>query len=104
MRRFWAREQNLSRRVFAILLSWVRAVLFVSCVLWPLGSRWAVTEGQTLARVVAMSVAVSWIGAGVADGDPDELDASHVSSEGAEEGVVLRGLLGDLIFAAEIPA
>ena len=33
-------------------------------------------------------------GAGVADRDADELDASLISSEGAKEGLVLLGLLG----------
>ncbi len=32
IRRVWAREQKLSRRVLATCLSWVRAVLLVSCV------------------------------------------------------------------------
>ena len=31
--RVWAREQNLSKRVLATCLSWVRAVLLISCVL-----------------------------------------------------------------------
>jgi hypothetical protein len=30
-RRVWAREQNLSRRIFAICLPWMRVVVFVSC-------------------------------------------------------------------------
>jgi hypothetical protein len=42
-------------------------------------------------------------GAGVADGDVDELDASPISSKGAKEGMVLLGLLGDLAVAAEVP-
>jgi len=33
IRRVWAREQNLSKRVLATCLSWVRAILLVSCVL-----------------------------------------------------------------------
>ena len=43
-------------------------------------------------------------GTGVADGDADELDASPISSEGAKEGVVLLGLLGELVVAPEVPA
>ena len=39
----------------------------------------------------------------VADGDADELDASQISSEGAEDGVVLLGLLGELVVATEVP-
>jgi len=59
-RRVWAREQNLSRRVFATCLSWMRAVILVSFVLrifvFPLASM----EGRALARAVAMSASVSW--------------------------------------------
>ena len=43
-------------------------------------------------------------GAGVADGDANELDASPISSEDAKEGVVLLGILGELVVAAEVPA
>ena len=59
-RRVWAKEQNLSKRVLATCLSWVRAVLLVSLVLrffyFPLMSM----EGRALARAVAMASAVSW--------------------------------------------
>jgi hypothetical protein len=41
-------------------------------------------------------------GASVADGDANELDVSPISSKGANEGVVLLGLLGELIVAAEV--
>ena len=40
-----ASEQSLLRRVFAILLSWRRAVELVSGVLCPLRLRWAAMEG-----------------------------------------------------------
>ena len=43
-------------------------------------------------------------GAGVADGDTNELDASPISSEGAKEGVIILGLFGELIVLAEVPA
>ena len=58
-RRICVKEQNLSRRLFAILLSWMRAALLVSC-FFSLFFRLAATEGRTLARAVANSVAVSW--------------------------------------------
>ena len=54
-----ASEQSLLRRVFAILLSWRRAVELVSGVLCPLCLRWAAMEGRTLARADAKSFAVS---------------------------------------------
>ncbi len=40
----------------------------------------------------------------MAEGDANELDASPISSEGAKEGVVFLGLLGELILEAEVPA
>ena len=43
-------------------------------------------------------------GAGVADVDAEELDASPISSKGAKEEVVLLGLLGELVVAAEVHA
>ena len=58
-RRVCAKEQSLSRRVFAILLSWMRAFLFVSCVFWPLVARLGAVEGRALTRADEMSVAVS---------------------------------------------
>ncbi len=54
-----ASEQSLSRRVFAILLSWRRAVELVSGVLCPLHLRWVAMKGLTLARANAKSFAVS---------------------------------------------
>ena len=74
-RRVWAREQNLSRRVFASRLSWVRAVLLVSCVLsffFP----FVVDGGAGLGkggRDVGCRVVEG--GACVADGDVHEVDA-----------------------------
>jgi hypothetical protein len=59
-RRVCAKEQSLSRRVFAILFLWMRAVLFMSCVCLPFVVRLAAIEGRALARAVAMSVAVFW--------------------------------------------
>ena len=60
IRRVWAKEQNLAKRVLATCLSRVRAVLLVSCVLrfsyFPLLSM----EGRNLVRAVAMSATVSW--------------------------------------------
>ncbi len=42
--------------------------------------------------------------AGVADGNAYELDTSQVSSEGAKKTVVLLGLLGEFLLAAEVQA
>ena len=39
-RRVGTKEPILSRRVLANLLSWVRAVLFMSCVFWPFVFMW----------------------------------------------------------------
>ena len=54
----YAKEENLTRRVFAILLSWMRVVLIMSCVLCFLVFFLAAMEGRTLACVVAKSVAM----------------------------------------------
>ncbi len=43
-------------------------------------------------------------GAGVADGDADELDASPIFAEDCEEGEVLVGLLFVFLIAPEVPA
>jgi len=59
-RLYLVKEQSLSRRVLVILLLCIRAVLFMSCVFWPIVFHLSAVEGRTLARVVAMSVAVSW--------------------------------------------
>ena len=40
----------------------------------------------------------------VTDGDTHEVDASSISSLGAEKGAVLLGLLGELVLAAEVSA
>ena len=57
-RRVWAREQNVSRRVFATCMSWMTDIVLGSCACgvldFPLTS-----EGRTLARAVAMSDVVS---------------------------------------------
>ncbi len=58
-RRDGAKLQNLLIRFFAILLSWMREILLVSCDLWSFCLRLAAMEGRTLARMVAMSVDVS---------------------------------------------
>ena len=54
----FAKEQSLLRRVFAILLSWMRAVELVSGVLCPFRLRSEAMEGRTLARADAKSFAV----------------------------------------------
>ncbi len=54
-----AREQSLFMRVFAILLSWMRAVEFVSGVSCPFRLRSEAMEGRTLAMADAKSFAVS---------------------------------------------
>ncbi len=54
-----AREQSLLMRVFAILLSWMRAVELVAGVLRPFRLRSEAMEGRTLARADAKSFAVS---------------------------------------------
>ncbi len=43
-------------------------------------------------------------GAGVADGDADELDASPIFAEGCEKGEVLVGMLFVFLIATEVPA
>ena len=58
-RRVWAREQNLSRRVFATCLSWMTGVLLSPYVFGVLYFPLTSEEGRTLARAVAMSDAVS---------------------------------------------
>ena len=105
-RRVCVKVQSLYTRGFAILLLRMRAVLFLSCVYLPFVVRFAAVEGRALARAVAMSVAVSWRidSTGVADGDANEVDSPPISSEGAKEGVVFLGLLGELVLEAEIPA
>ncbi len=55
----WAREQSLSSRVFALHVSYRRAVLLFSGVLWPFCFLVAVIEGRTLASEVATADAVS---------------------------------------------
>ncbi len=55
----FAREQSFLRRVFAILLSWRRAVDLVSGVLCSFRLRSEPMEGRTLARADAKSFAVS---------------------------------------------
>jgi hypothetical protein len=42
-------------------------------------------------------------GAGVADGDADELHTSLMSAEGAEQGVVFLGLGGEPLLLAHVP-
>ncbi len=42
------------------------------------------------------------VGAGVADGDAYEFDASQISSKGAKKRVVLLDLLGELVVTAEV--
>jgi hypothetical protein len=54
-----AKEQSLLRRVFAILLSWKRAVELVSGVLCPFRLRSWAMEGRTFARADAKSFTVS---------------------------------------------
>ena len=46
----------------------------------------------------------STCGAGVVDGDAYEIDASLISSEGVNEGMVFLSLLGELLLAAEVLA
>ena len=58
-RRVWAREQNLSRRVFATCLSCMTDVLLCSCVLGVLNFLLTSEEGRTLARAIATSDGVS---------------------------------------------
>ncbi len=43
-------------------------------------------------------------GAGVADGDADEVDAVPVFAKGGEQGEVFIGLLGVFIVSAKVPA
>ena len=43
-------------------------------------------------------------GADVTDGDADEFDDTPISSNGAKEGVILLGLLGERVVAAEVHA
>ena len=64
-RRVCAKEQSFSRRVFAILFSWMRAVLFMSYVYWPCVGRLA-SHGEG-GRDVNRGIVEG--GAGVADGD-----------------------------------
>ena len=40
----------------------------------------------------------------MADGNANEVQASPISSQGAEEGVILLGLLCALVVEAEVPA
>ena len=101
-RRVWAREQILSRRVLATCLSWVRAVLLVSCVLrdffpFVVDERAGLGKGgrDDICRVLEGFACV-------ADGDADEVDVSPVPSYGAEKGVVLLDLLGELVMATEV--
>jgi hypothetical protein len=54
-----AKEQSLLRRVFAILVSWRRAVELVSGVLWSFLLQSEAMEGRTLARAAAKSFTVS---------------------------------------------
>ncbi len=59
MSRVCAKSQNLSSRFLALLLSWVRAVLLVSCDMWPFCVCLAAIEERALARAVAMAFAAS---------------------------------------------
>ena len=74
-----AKEQNLSRRVLATCLSWVRAVLLVSCVLmifffsFVVDGRPGLGEGG---RDVGCRVLEGC--ACVVDGDAHEVDASPI--------------------------
>ena len=84
-KRVCVKEHNLSRRVFAIFLSCVRAVLFMSCVFWPFvflfdgdGGADLGERGRDIGRGIAEG------GAGVTDGDANELDSSPIFSEGGE--------------------
>ena len=89
-RRVCAKDQNLSRRVFAILLSWMRAILLMSCVFWPFVFRLMAVEGWTLASVVAMLVVVSWrvVPACPTVIQTSELESAPISSCGTnKEGV-----------------
>ncbi len=78
-----ASEQSLLRRVFAILLSWRRAVELVSGVLYPLRLRWAAMADFGEGGCEAVR-GVDEGGACVADGDADELDASPIFAEGSK--------------------
>ena len=89
-------------RVFATRLSWTMAVLLASCVLWLFSFWLAAMEGQTLARAVAMSVAVSWR---VVPACPI---ATHTSLPNivvraqSKEGMVFLGHLGEILLASEV--
>ena len=79
-RRVWAREQNLSKRVLATCLSWMRAVLLVSFVLRFYFS-FVVDGGPGFGeggRDVGCRVLEGCVC--VADGDDGEVDVSQVSS------------------------
>ena len=98
--RVCAKEQNLSGRIFAILLSWIiRAVLLVSCVLLAFCFSFGSDGGADLLREGDREGGRSVVegGAGVADGDANEFDASLISLDGAKEGVVLLALLNDFV-------
>jgi len=69
-RRLWAREHNLSSRVFAVRMSWRRAILLIFRVLCPFSSAVAISD----------AVLSSEGGAGVADGGANEVVSSPVSS------------------------
>ena len=55
---FWAREQSLWSRVFAVRVSGSRAILLISAVLWPFCFLVVVMEGRPFASAIAMSDAV----------------------------------------------
>ena len=100
----WKSDQYLSKMTLAIHFSWIRAVLLISCFLWPFHFRWTVVEGRTLARAVAILVIVSWrvMPAYVADRDANELDASPVSEEGIAERMIIYCPLSELLVASDV--
>ena len=103
--RFCAKEKSLSRKASAILLSWMRAVLFMSCVYLLFycsfggGRRACLGEcGRDVGRRVDEG------SAGVVDWNAYKLESPPISSEGAKLEVVFLGLLGELIVEAEVHA